>query len=65
MDIGALSMGLNQSKIYQQVNPSVLKMAMDSSEMQTEELLKMLEANTKIMEQMMIPHLGANVDVKA
>jgi|BioPla2DNA2_1021312.scaffolds.fasta_scaffold63248_2 hypothetical protein len=65
MDIGALSMGLNQSKIYQQVNTSVLKMAMDSSEMQTEELLKMLEANTKIMEQMMIPHLGANVDVKA
>ena len=65
MDIGALSMGLNQSKIYQQVNTSVLKMAMDSSEMQTEELLKMLEANTKIMEQMMISHLGANVDVKA
>lgn len=65
MDIAALSMGLNQSKVYQQVNTSVLKMAMDSSEMQTAELLKMLEANTEIMEQMMTPHLGANIDVMA
>lgn len=65
MDIAALSMGLSQSKVHQQVDISVLKMAMDSSEMQAAEMLKMLEANMQIMEQMLHPHLGGNVDVKA
>ena len=65
MNIAALSTSLNQVKVNQQVDVSVLKMAMNSSEMQSAELIKMLEANTKLMEQMMNPHLGGNVDVIA
>ena len=65
MDIAAMSISLNNLKVGHQVNSSVLKMAMDSSEVQSAELIKMLEANTKMMEQMMNPHLGANLDVKA
>lgn len=65
MDIAALSTSLSRVRVNQEVDVSVLKMAMDSSEIQSAELLKMLEANTKIMEQMMNPHLGGNIDVRA
>lgn len=65
MDIAALSTSLSNIKLNQQIDVSVLKMAMDTSEVQSAELLKMLEANTQIMEQMMNPHLGGNVDVRA
>lgn len=64
MDIAALSTSLSRVRVNQEVDVSVLKMAMDSSEIQSAELLKMLETNTKIMEQMMNPHLGGNVDVR-
>ena len=64
MDIAALSTSLSRVRVNQEVDVSVLKMAMDSSEIQSAELLKMLEANTKIMEQMMNPHLGGNIDVR-
>lgn len=64
MNIAALSTSLNQVKVNQEVDVSVLKMAMNSSEMQSTELIKMLEANTKLIEHMMNPHLGGNVDVR-
>lgn len=64
MDIAALSTSLSRVRVNQEVDVSVLKMAMDSSEIQSAELLKMLETNTKIMEQMMNPHLGGNVDIR-
>ena len=44
MDIAAMSISLNNLKVGHQVNTSVLKMAMDSSEVQSAELIKMLEA---------------------
>ena len=65
MDIAALSMSFSNLKVSQQANVSVLKMAMDTSEVQSAELLKMLETNTQMMEQMMNPHLGGHVDVRA
>ncbi|WP_303863547.1 YjfB family protein [Alkalibaculum bacchi] len=65
MDIAALSINLSHLRVNQQVDVSVLKMAMDTSEMQSIELIKMLEANTKMMEQMINPHLGGHVDVIA
>ena len=65
MDIAALSTSLSRVRVNQEVDVSVLKMAIDSSEIQSAELLKMLEANTKIMEQMMNPHLGGNIDIRA
>ena len=65
MDIAALSTSLSNIKLNQQIDVSVLKMAMDTSEVQSAELLKMLEVNTQMMEQMMNPHLGGNVDIRA
>jgi len=64
MDIAALSMGLSQMKIAQQASISVMKMAMETAEMQTVNLIKLLETNQKMMEQSVQPHLGANLDIK-
>ncbi len=64
MDIAALSMGLSQMKIAQQASISVMKMAMDAAEMQAVNLMKLLETNSKMMEQSVQPHLGANLDIK-
>ena len=64
MDVAVLSMGLSQMKVAQQASISVMKMAMDTAKMQTADLTKMLEANTKMMEQSVNPHLGANIDIR-
>lgn len=63
MDIAALSMGISQMNVAQQASVSVLKMAMNAGEMQMEELLQMVQQNTKLMEQAVTPHLGQNVDI--
>ena len=49
MDKATLSMNISHLKVNQQSDISVLKMAMDSSGIQTTEFLKMLEVNTKMM----------------
>lgn len=64
MDIAALSMNLSQMKVFQQASISVMKMAMDTAEVQAIDLTKMLEVNTKIMEQSINPQLGKNIDIK-
>jgi len=64
MDIAALSMGLSQMKVSQQASISVMKMAMDSAKGQVSDLTQMLEANTKMMEQSVSPHIGGNIDIK-
>lgn len=56
MDIAALSMGLSQMKISQEVGTSVLKMAMDTSEGQMADLTKMMETSVN-------PHIGGSVDI--
>ncbi|HHY91165.1 MAG TPA: putative motility protein [Clostridiales bacterium] len=63
MDIAALSMGLSQMKIAQQVSISAMKMAMDVAEVQAANLVKVLETNAKMMELSVQPHLGANLDI--
>ena len=63
MDIAALSMGLSQMKVAQEASVSVLKMAMDSMKGQSIDLTKMLEVNTKMMEQSVNPHIGGNIDI--
>ncbi len=50
MDIAALSIGLSQMKVAQEVGVSVLKMAMDTSEAGVTDLLQVLDRNTKMME---------------
>ncbi|ABR46969.1 conserved hypothetical protein [Alkaliphilus metalliredigens QYMF] len=64
MDIAALSMGLSQMKIQQEASMSVMKMAMDSAKAPVEDLAKMLDANTKMMEQSVSPSVGSNLDIK-
>ena len=64
MDIAALSTNISQIKVAQQANISVLKMAMDTAEVQAVDITQMLEANAKMMEQSINPHLGGNIDIK-
>lgn len=63
MDIAGLSMGLSQMKVAQEANVSVMKMAMNTAKGQNMDLTKMLEINTKIMEQSVNPHIGGNIDI--
>lgn len=64
MDIPALSISLNQKKVQLQASTSIMKMAMTTAKDQSIDLLKMLETNTKLMEQSVNPHIGVNVDIK-
>ena len=64
MDIPALSISLNQMKVQLQASTSIMKMAMTTAKDQSRDLLKMLETNTKLMEQSVNPHIGGNVDIK-
>ncbi len=64
MDIPALSISLNQMKGQLQASTSIMKMAMTTAKDQSIDLLKMLETNTKLMEQSVNPHIGGNVDIK-
>lgn len=64
MDIPALSISLNQMKVQIQASTSIMKMAMTTAKDQSIDLLKILETNTKLMEQSVNPHIGGNVDIK-
>ena len=64
MDIAALSTGLSQMKIVQEASISIMKMAMDTAKVQAIDLTQILEANTKIMEQSINPHIGGNIDIR-
>jgi hypothetical protein len=63
MDIAALSMGLSQIKVAQEASISVMKMAMDSTKVQVVDMAKMLQANTKVMERSINPHIGGSIDI--
>ena len=63
MDIAALSMGLSQIKVAQEASISVMKMAMDSTKVQAVDMAKMLQANTKMMERSINPHIGGSIDI--
>lgn len=63
MDIAALSMGLSQMKLAQEASISVMKMAIDTSQAGVTDLIQVLEANTKVMEQSVTPNLGKSIDI--
>ncbi|MDE7299094.1 MAG: YjfB family protein [Lachnospiraceae bacterium] len=63
MDIPALSMGLAQSKVMDQVSAAVLSMALDTVEQQGSKLLELMGASTQEMELSVHPNLGANIDI--
>ncbi len=63
MDVAAMSIALNQMKLQQQASTAVLKMAMDSTAGQPEDIAKLLESSTKALEQALQPHLGTTIDM--
>ena len=56
MDIAALSMGLSQMKLAQQASISIMKLAMDTAEVQAAEM-------TEMAEQSLAPYVGGNLDI--
>ena len=64
MDIAALSMSLSQMKVSQEASISVMKMAMDAGQSQMNDMMKLVQENTKMMEQSVNSHLGSNLDIK-
>lgn len=64
MDIAALSTTLSQMKVQHEAGISVMKMAMEAGKAQVNDMMKMLEASTNIMEQSVNPHIGGNVDIR-
>ena len=65
MDIAALSMDMSSIAINQQVRTGILKMAMDLPKVSTEVLLDELMDMQSEMENLLLAHLGQNIDVYA
>ena len=63
MDIAALSMGLSQMKVSQQASIYVMKMAMDAGQSQMNDMMKLVQENTKMMEQSINPYTGGFIDI--
>ncbi len=64
MDIAAMSINLSQAKLSQQVNLSVMKMAMNSSGQKANMINEMMNNSVKAMEKSVSPHLGNSIDIK-
>lgn len=63
MDIAAMSIGLSQAKVAQQVNLSVMKMAMNSEENKMVEMVKIIDSSNNAKP--VNPDLGKYLDVRA
>lgn len=57
MDIAKLSMAMSQASLQQQASISVMKQTMDHAEMQSEQMIRMLEQSVQ-------PHLGGQIDLR-
>lgn len=64
MDIAAWSVNFSQVKLMQNVGVSVLKMAMEQAQGQMNDMLEVMETSVKAMELSVMPHLGANIDIR-
>ncbi|ODA42529.1 YjfB family protein [Desulfosporosinus sp. BG] len=64
MDIAAMSVVLNQSKVQQQVGISVMKMAMGVEATQGDSITSLAGESTKAMESSIQPNLGSTFDVR-
>jgi hypothetical protein len=63
MDIAAMSTMLSQASVAQQASISVMKMAIDAGQTQMNDMVQLVQQNTKMMEQSVTPHLGKNLDI--
>lgn len=64
MDIPALSISMNQAQLKQEVGVSLAKKVIDSAEEDGASLLRMMDVNTEIIEQL-DPNIGSNIDIHA
>jgi len=64
MDIAALSTVMSTAKLQQQASLSVMKMAMNQANTSSKMMNKLMDTNTKMMEQSVSPHLGSNINIK-
>ena len=63
MDVGALSMDLSSININRQVRTGILKMAMDLPKLSTDVLIDEMLDFEKDLENLLLSHLGQNIDV--
>lgn len=63
MDIAALSIMMNQAHVKQQANLSVMRMAMDTRQMQAADMLDMLEKSVE-MPNVNHPYLGRTINLQ-
>jgi hypothetical protein len=64
LDIAAVSMGMNQTKLQQDASIAVMKMAMDTVKVQGDMATQLLSPPTKAMEQSVQRHMGGNLDIR-
>ena len=65
MDIAALSMAMNQSKVSNQASILVMKKMMDMQSNQAVALTDMLQtADVTKVQRAAQPHIGGNIDIK-
>lgn len=64
MDIAALSVVLNQSKVQEQAGISVMKMAMGVEATNADSIAALASETTKAMESSVQPNLGAMLDIR-
>ncbi|SHG54154.1 Putative motility protein [Thermosyntropha lipolytica DSM 11003] len=64
MDIAAWSISFHQAELMQKAGVSVLKMAMEQAQVQMDGVLEVMAASVKAMEQSVMPHLGAHIDIR-
>ena len=60
MDIAALSMGLSQTRVLNEVGTAVLAKSLDTMESSGEQMVDMMKSS---MELYVNPAIGANIDV--
>lgn len=57
VDIAALSISMKQSQLAQNVSLALMRKVLDTSTMNSQQLIKMMELNAN-------PDLGGNIDIK-
>lgn len=65
MDIAAISTIMKQSQVQQAASVSVMRMAMNTAASNGEMFNQLADSTTKLLEQSVQPHLGANLDIRA
>jgi hypothetical protein len=64
MDIAAYATNLKAMLASYQENIALMRMIMDTAQTNSDLMTRMIEQNTKVLEQSVQPHLGGRIDFK-